>query len=192
MTEEKCPWAYRTELEMTYHDEDWGYPLHDDKKLFEMLSLETMQAGLSWSTVLAKRDDMTKAFDYFDPNILKDYSEEKIESLLTNPGIIRNKLKVRSVVSNASAFLKIQDEFGTFDSFIWAYVSNKPIENRWKSIEEVPNFTPIAEQLSKDLKKRGFKFIGPTTVYAFMQSIGMVNDHLISCPIHKKTGTHTS
>lgn len=186
MENEICSWAHRSALELTYHNEVWGFPLHDEQELFEMLILETMQAGLSWTTILAKRSAMREAFDHFNPLIIKDYSEEKQAELLQDERIIRNKLKIKATISNAIAFLEIQEEFGSFDQFIWSYVDYQPIQNNFKTIEEVPSFSPLAEQISKDLKKKGFKFIGPTTVYAFMQSIGMVNDHLVTCPIHKK------
>ncbi|MGX7023545.1 DNA-3-methyladenine glycosylase I [Vagococcus hydrophili] len=189
----KCSWATRSELELIYHDEQWGFPLLDDDLLFEMLILETMQAGLSWTTILNKRAGMKLAFDNFDPKIIQNYDDQKIEALLSNEMIIRNKLKVKATVSNATAFLKIVEEYGSFNQFIWAYVNFTPIQTTAKTMSDVPNFTPLAEKISKDLKKKGFKFIGPTTVYAFMQSIGMVNDHVITCPIHekaKKAATH--
>ncbi|MEG0254284.1 MAG: DNA-3-methyladenine glycosylase I [Vagococcus sp.] len=190
MEENKCGWAYRSDLELEYHDTAWGFPLHDDALLFEMLILETMQAGLSWTTILKKREGMKKAYDNFIPEVIKDYSDTDIERLLSDENIIRNKLKVKATVSNATAFLAIQEEYGSFSKFIWAYVDNKPIQSNYKEMKDVPGFTPLAEKISKDLKKKGFKFIGPTTVYAFMQSIGMVNDHLVTCPIHKEAATH--
>lgn len=184
--EETCPWANRSALELDYHDNHWGFPLHDDSLLFEMLVLETMQAGLSWTTILAKRKDMQEAFDSFDPTIIQGYTEEKLNELLLDERVIRNKLKIKSIVANAKNFLAIQKEYGSFDQYIWAFVNHTPIQSNYANIEEVPSFTPLAEQIAKDLKKKGFKFVGPTTVYAFMQSIGMVNDHLINCPIHQK------
>ena len=184
--EDTCPWANRSHLELDYHDNHWGFPLHDDSLLFEMLVLETMQAGLSWTTILAKRQGMNDAFDSFNPTIIQNYTEDKLEELLLDERVIRNKLKIKSIVANAKNFLVIQKEFGSFDQYIWAFVNHTPIQSNYKDIQEVPNFTPLAEQIAKDLKKRGFKFIGPTTVYAFMQSIGMVNDHLTNCPIHQK------
>lgn len=193
MNELKCPWATRSDLELVYHDEQWGFPLLDDDLLFEMLILETMQAGLSWTTILNKRAGMKLAYDNFDPKIIREYDDEKISELLNNELVIRNKLKVNATVSNAKAFLEIVEEYGSFSHFIWSYVDHTPIQTTANTMSEVPNFTPLAEKISKDLKKKGFKFIGPTTVYAFMQSIGMVNDHLISCPIHehaKKAATH--
>lgn len=185
MSKNKCPWAYKSSLELDYHDTHWGFPLHNDSLLFEMLILETMQAGLSWTTILAKREEMSAAFDSFNPLIIQDYSDDKLAQLLLDERVIRNKLKLKSIVSNAKSFLAIQEEYGTFDHFIWSYVSFSPIQSSYSTIEEVPNFTPLAEGISKELKKKGFKFIGTTTVYAFMQSIGMVNDHLITCPVHK-------
>lgn len=187
---DKCPWAYRSKLELDYHDSHWGFPLHDDEMLFEMLILETMQAGLSWTTILAKREAMKDALDQFDPHIIKNYTDEKLADLLTDDRVIRNKLKIKATVSNAIAFLKVQEAHGTFDNYIWSFVDHTPIQTNFKNIEDVPNFSPLAETISKDLKKKGFKFIGPTTVYAFMQSIGMVNDHLTTCPIHKKAAAH--
>ncbi len=186
MTDHICPWANRSTLELEYHNTHWGFPLHDDSLLFEMLILETMQAGLSWTTILAKRQGMTEAFDSFDPTIIQGYSEEKLAQLLLDERVIRNKLKLKSVVANAKSFLAIQEEFGSFNDFIWNYVDFTPIQSNFKLIEEVPGFTPLAETIAKNLKNKGFKFVGPTTVYAFMQSIGMVNDHLTTCPIHQK------
>ncbi len=177
----RCQWACKTAHEKYYHDTEWGVPLHDDQLLFEFLILEGVQAGLSWSTVLAKRDNYRVAFNNFDPNIVANYNDQKIQELLQNPGIIRNKLKVRAAVTNAKAFLKIVDEFGSFDKYIWAFVNYKPIINSWKTWEEIPATTPISEAMSKDLKKRGFKFVGPTICYAHMQATGMVNDHVVDC-----------
>lgn len=177
----RCQWACKTEQEKYYHDTEWGVPLHDDQLLFEFLILEGVQAGLSWSTVLAKRDNYRVAFNNFDPNIVANYNDQKIQELLQNPGIIRNKLKVRAAVTNAKAFLKVVDEFGSFDKYIWAFVNYKPIINTWKTWEEIPATTPISEAMSKDLKKRGFKFVGPTICYAHMQATGMVNDHVVDC-----------
>ncbi len=177
----RCQWACKREQEKYYHDTEWGVPLHDDQLLFEFLILEGVQAGLSWSTVLAKRDNYRLAFNNFDPNIVANYNDQKIQELLQNPGIIRNKLKVRAAVTNAKAFLKVVDEFGSFDKYIWAFVNYKPIINTWKTWEEIPATTPISEAMSKDLKKRGFKFVGPTICYAHMQATGMVNDHVVDC-----------
>ncbi|WP_010520529.1 DNA-3-methyladenine glycosylase I [Aquimarina agarivorans] len=177
----RCQWACKTEHEKHYHDTEWGVPLHDDQLLFEFLILEGVQAGLSWSTVLAKRDNYRVAFNNFAPRVVANYSESKIEDLLQNPGIIRNKLKVRAAVTNAKAFLKVVEEFGSFDTYIWAFVNYKPIVNTWKTWKEIPATTPISEAMSKDLKKRGFKFVGPTICYAHMQATGMVNDHVVDC-----------
>ena len=179
--EKRCNWANSNELEKIYHDKEWGIPVHDDQTLFEFLILESMQAGLSWSTILAKRATLTEAYDNFDYNLISKYSDGKIEELLNNPGVIRNKLKVKSAISNAKAFLKIQEEFGSFDSFIWNFVSDKTINNHWDTIEDVPASTELSDKISKELKKRGFKFLGTTSVYAFMQSIGLVNDHMDYC-----------
>ena len=177
----RCEWACKTEHEKEYHDNEWGVPLHDDRLLFEFLILEGAQAGLSWSTVLAKRDNYRVAFDNFDPKIVANYDQQKIETLLQNPGIIRNKLKVNSAVTNAKLFLDIVEEFGSFNNYIWNFVDGKPITNHWKSLKEVPATTQISDAMSKDLKKRGFKFVGSTICYAFMQATGMVNDHTLDC-----------
>ncbi len=189
MDNNKCSWALRSELELEYHDTVWGFALHDDNALFEMLVLETMQAGLSWTTILKKRAGMKEAFDNFNPNVIQFYTEDKVSELLQDQRIIRNKLKVKATISNASSFLKIKNEHGSFDSFIWSYVDYEPLQNNFEGINDVPAYTDLAEKISKDLKKLGFKFLGPTTVYAFMQSIGMVNDHIVTCPIHKKAAT---
>jgi len=164
-----------------YHDTEWGVPLHDDRKLFEFLLLDNAQAGLSWQTILNKRENYRKAFDNFDPAKIARYNKRKITSLLNNPGIVRNRLKVQSAVTNARAFLEIQAEFGSFDAYIWQFVNGTPIRNRWKCLKEIPATSPESDTMSKDLKKRGFKFVGSTICYAFMQSIGMINDHLIHC-----------
>ena len=177
----RCQWATHTEHEKEYHDTEWGVPLHDDRLLFEFLILEGAQAGLSWSTVLAKREGYRKAFDNFEIDIVSKYTEEKIQELILNPAIIRNKLKIRSTVTNAKAVLKVIDEFGSLDKYLWSFVDQKPIKNSWKSMDQVPNTSPISDAMSKDLKKRGFKFIGSTICYAFMQATGMVNDHTVDC-----------
>ncbi len=177
----RCLWCGTDELYVKYHDEEWGVPVHDDRVHFEMLVLEGAQAGLSWITVLRKRENYRKAFDNFDVNKVAKYSEKKIEKLLQNPGIIRNRLKVKSAVTNAQAFIKVQKEFGSFDKYIWQFVNNKPIINKWKKMSELPATSKESDALSKDLKKRGFKFVGSTIMYAHMQSIGMVNDHVVSC-----------
>lgn len=176
----RCEWA-KHELEVAYHDSEWGMPLHDDQRLFEFLILEGAQAGLSWLTVLKKRDEYRKAFDQFDPQKVARFTPKKIEKLLTNEGIIRNKLKVNSAVQNAKAFLQIQKEFGSFDEYIWNFVDGKPITNQWKTLQDIPAKTPLSDTISKDLKKRGFNFVGSTIIYAFMQATGMVNDHTTTC-----------
>ncbi|MFD2627297.1 DNA-3-methyladenine glycosylase I [Oceanobacillus kapialis] len=181
MEKERCAWVTDDPLYIAYHDEEWGVPVTDDRKLFEMLCLEGAQAGLSWITILKRRDNYRKAFDNFQPEIVSKYSEEKVEKLLANEGIIRNKLKVRSVITNAQAFLQVKEEFGSFQSYIWQFVGGKPIVNHWESMEQVPAVTEESERMSKDLKRRGFKFVGPTICYAFMQATGMVWDHTSSC-----------
>ena len=178
---ERCEWASRTELEKDYHDTEWGIPLHDDEKLFEMLTLESMQAGLSWSTIMKKRETMREAFDQFDYRVIAMYQEEKISELLTNAGIIRHRGKLEAMVNNANQYQRIQKEYGSFDRFIWGLIEHQPIINHWEKSEEVPGSTEQSDAISKRLKKEGFKFLGTTSVYAFMQSIGMVNDHLESC-----------
>ena len=180
----RCDWAEGSDLERAYHDEQWGVPVHDDRLLFEMLTLEGAQAGLSWSTILNKREGYRKAFDDFDAQKIAEYSQEKIDALLKNPEIVRNKLKVNATVKNAKAFMRVQEEFGSFDAYIWSFVENKPIQNRWKSIAHVPANTPMSDTISKELKKRGFTFVGSTICYAYMQAIGMVNDHLTGCFQH--------
>ncbi len=180
---ERCPWA-RNELEIAYHDPEWGRPEHDDRKLFEMLILEGMQAGLSWASILAKRENMRAAFDGFDPVKMAAYDDRKREALMADPGILRNRAKIRALSDNARAFLRVQAEFGSFDRYLWSFVDGRPVVNRWERLEEVPAATPVSADLSKDLKKRGFKFVGPVICYAYMQAVGLVNDHLLSCPRH--------
>lgn len=177
----RCEWAGDEPLYVAYHDEEWGVPEHADGKLFEMLILEGAQAGLSWSTILKKRAAYQEAFDNFDPQKVARYDEARIQELLANPGIVRNKLKVRSAVQNAQAFLKIQTEFGSFDAYIWQFVGGKPKVNAWETMSEIPAETEESRAMSKDLKKRGFNFVGPTICYAFMQAVGMVNDHVVDC-----------
>jgi DNA-3-methyladenine glycosylase I len=176
----RCRWAGK-EIFRSYHDQEWGVPVHDDRLHFEFLILEGAQAGLSWETVLKKRGGYRKAFDNFDPVKVARYRESRIEKLLSNPEIIRNRLKVKSAVTNAKAFLEVQKEFGKFDDFIWQFVGGKPIQNRWKSMDQLPATSEVSDLLSKDLKKRGFKFVGSTIIYAHMQAIGMVNDHETTC-----------
>ncbi|MEN6292928.1 MAG: DNA-3-methyladenine glycosylase I [Methanobacterium sp.] len=177
----RCPWAEKDPLLIKYHDQEWGSPVHEDNLLFEFLVLEGAQAGLSWVTVLKRRENYREAFDNFDPAKISRYNEEKIEGLMNNSGIIRNRRKILSAVTNAKAVLKIQEEFSSFDSYIWQFVGRKPIQSKWKHAEDLPTFTAESENMSKDLKKRGFKFVGPTICYAFMQAVGMVNDHVVDC-----------
>ncbi len=177
----RCAWCEKDDLYRKYHDEEWGTPVYDDPTLFEFLILETFQAGLSWYTILAKRENFRKAFDNFDYKKIAQYSEDKIQELLLDAGIIRNKLKVYAAVSNAVAFMKVQEEFGSFSKYIWGFVDGKPIDNKLQSLKDIPASTPLSDTISKDLKKRGFKFVGSTVVYAHMQATGMVNDHIQSC-----------
>ena len=177
----RCEWAGNEPLMREYHDKEWGTPQHEDQILYELLILEGMQAGLSWSTVLKKRENFRKAFDNFDYKIIAKYDEIKVEKLLIDKGIIRNRLKINSVIINAKEFIKIQAEFGSFDNFIWKFVNNKPIDNKCKSMSDIPAHTELSDLISKNMKKRGFKFIGTTIIYAYMQAIGMVNDHASYC-----------
>lgn len=177
----RCEWSEGSDLLMLYHDEEWGVPLTDDRKLFEFIVLEGAQAGLSWLTVLRKRENYRRAFDGFDPEKVVMYDEEKISALLADPGIIRNRLKVRAAVSNAAAFLEISEEFGSFSNYMWQFVDGKPIRNRWTSMSEIPATSEISDLMSRELKKRGFKFVGSTICYSHMQAVGMVNDHVIDC-----------
>ena len=176
-----CPWCTGFDLYRQYHDEEWGKPVYEDDKIFEFLILESFQAGLSWITILRKRENFRKAFDHFDWNTIANYSEEKMAALAEDSGIIRNKLKIKATVTNAQAFLKVQEEFGSFSKYIWGFVDGKPIDNNPKSLAAVKATTEISDKLSKDLKKRGFKFVGSTVVYAHMQATGMVNDHFEDC-----------
>ncbi len=176
----RCPWA-RNDLSIRYHDEEWGVPAHDDATLFEFLLLEAAQAGLSWDTILKKRENYRAAFNRFDPGKIARYDSRKTQSLMNNPGIIRNRLKVAAAVTNAKAFLKVQKEFGSFDTYIWQFTGGSPLLNSWRSPKQVPASTPESDAMSKDLKKRGFSFVGTTICYAFMQAVGMVNDHLTGC-----------
>ncbi|MBG6130229.1 DNA-3-methyladenine glycosylase I [Aquimarina sp. EL_43] len=177
----KCSWSVKHKIEEDYHDNEWGIPIYDDRLLFEFLILEGAQAGLSWLTVLVKREYYRNVFDNFEANKIVTYDQKKIDELLNDSGIIRNKLKINSVVSNAKAFLEIQKEYGSFSNFIWGFVENKPIQNKWKKAEDIPAKTEISDIMSKVLKKKGFKFIGSTICYAFMQAVGMVNDHTTEC-----------
>ncbi len=176
----RCIWP-KNELAIRYHDEEWGAPLHDDQRLFEFLILEGAQAGLSWDTILRKRENYREAFDGFDVNKVARYTDQKIEKLLQDEGIIRNRLKIASAVTNAKEFLKVQKEFGSFDKYIWSFVDGKPIVNKFKDTSQIPATSPVSDMISKELKQRGFKFIGSTIMYAHMQATGMVNDHLVSC-----------
>jgi DNA-3-methyladenine glycosylase I len=177
----RCMWCVGIEIYEKYHDEEWGVPVYDDQKLFEFQILETFQAGLSWITILKKRENFRLAFDQFDYLKVADYSEVKIQELMQNAGIIRNQLKIRAAVTNANSFIKIQEEFGSFSNYIWAFTDNKPIVNKPSSLKEVPSTSDISDKISKDLKKRGFKFVGSTVIYAHMQATGMVDDHVADC-----------
>ncbi|WP_136466738.1 DNA-3-methyladenine glycosylase I [Flagellimonas onchidii] len=186
MNKHRCGWCEGDSLYEDYHDKEWGVPVKDDPTLFEFLILETFQAGLSWITVLKKRENFRKAFDNFDYLKISKYDQSKIDELLNNPGIIRNKLKVHATVSNAKAFMEVQKEFGSFSNYIWGFVNGKPIKNKWKNYKDCPATTPLSDVISKDLKKRGFKFVGSTVVYAHMQATGMVNDHEVGCFRYKE------
>jgi DNA-3-methyladenine glycosylase I len=177
----RCEWAGTESLYIDYHDNEWGVPVHDDRKLFEMLILEGAQAGLSWSTILKKRENFRQAFDNFEPEIVAGYGDAKVDELINNPGIVRNRLKIDSAIQNAKAFLEVQEEFGSFDAYIWGFVGGEPIINSWQAMSDLPAKIPHSEAMSKALKQRGFNFVGPTICYAFMQSIGMVNDHVVDC-----------
>lgn len=176
-----CEWPVDDDLMIAYHDEEWGVPLHDDRKLFEFLVLDAFQAGLSWRTILHKRDNFRLAFDGFDAKLIARYKKRKIGQLLENAGIVRNRMKIGATVANAKVFLRVQSEYGSFDSYIWQFVGGQPKQNRWRSLKQLPASTPDSDRMSKDLKERGFKFVGTTICYAFMQAAGMVNDHLVKC-----------
>ncbi|MGK6341279.1 DNA-3-methyladenine glycosylase I [Chryseobacterium sp. DT-3] len=177
----RCGWCEKDDLYRKYHDEEWGRPVYDDETIFEFLILESFQAGLSWYTILSKRENFRKAFDDFNYKKIADYTEEKMEELMNDPGIIRNRLKIKATVTNAQKFQEVQKEFGSFSKYIWGFVGGKPLDNCPKTLDDVPAITDISDALSKDLKKRGFKFMGSTVVYAHMQATGMVNDHIESC-----------
>jgi DNA-3-methyladenine glycosylase I len=177
----RCEWANKKEFERSYHDNEWGVAIHDDRSLFEFLVLEGVQAGLSWSTILRKREGYRKAFDNFDARKISQYSEADVSRLLANPEIIRNRLKINATITNATAFLQVQEQYGSFDRYIWQFVNGRPIQNSWEKVTDIPSSSPESEAMSKDLKKRGFKFIGTTICYAFMQAVGMVNDHVVGC-----------
>ncbi|MGD0710580.1 MAG: DNA-3-methyladenine glycosylase I [Bacteroidales bacterium] len=181
----RCPWPKEDELMIKYHDEEWGVPLHDDTKLFEFFVLDAFQAGLSWKTVLHKRGNFRKAFANYDVKKIAKFDDAKVQKLLSDEGIIRNKLKITSTIENAKAFIKVQKEFGSFDTYIWQFVGNKTIVNKWKTLSEIPASTKESDLMSKELKNRGFKFVGSTICYAFMQAAGLVNDHMSTCPRYK-------
>jgi DNA-3-methyladenine glycosylase I len=187
-SERRCPWASATpgSTYEKYHDEEWGVPVHDDNTHFEYIVLDGAQAGLSWSTILNKRENYRKAFANFDPEKVARFDRRRIERLLKDPGIVRNRLKVEAAVENARAFLKVQKEFGSFDRYIWQFVGGRPKRNRWKNSKQIPSETPESRAMSKDLKSRGFRFVGPTICYAYMQAAGMVNDHVVSCFRHRE------
>jgi DNA-3-methyladenine glycosylase I len=176
----RCAWA-TSDISIAYHDREWGVPLHDDRRLFEFLILEGAQAGLSWITILKKRENYRQAFDHFDVDRIARYNPRKIQQLLTNPGIVRNRLKIESAVQNAKAFLTVREEIGSFDRYLWQFVGGRPIRNRWKSVKQVPARTAESDAMSRDLSQRGFRFVGSTICYAFMQAVGMVNDHTTDC-----------
>ena len=182
----RCGWANK-DSEREYHDNEWGVPSHDDSYIFEMLILEGFQAGLSWVTILNKRENFRKAFDNFDYNKIKDYKQDKIDELLQNDGIIKNKLKVNSTVVNAESFIKVQEEFGSFSNYIWGFVDNKRIVNQWQEMKELPAKTELSDKISKDMKKRGFKFVGSTIIYSFLQAVGIIDDHIVTCSFKKSS-----
>lgn len=182
----RCEWVTEDQVYIDYHDKEWGRPLKDDQQLFELLCLEGQQAGLSWLTILNKREQFRKAFDGFDPEVIAGYSDEKLDELMQNEGIIRNRLKIKSIVSNAEAFLKIKEEYGSFSSYIWQFVDGHPIINEWERHEDVPSETAVSRNMSRQMKKDGFKFVGPTICYAYMQSAGLVNDHETSCRCYEE------
>lgn len=186
MEKTRCSWCESSDLYKKYHDTEWGVPVYDDQQLFEFLILETFQAGLSWITVLRKRENFRLAFDFFDYKKVATYGDDKFDELIQNAGIIRNKLKIKAAISNAQAFMEIQKEFGSFSKYIWGFTNGKPIQNSFKTLSEVPATTPLSDTISKDLKKRGFKFVGSTVIYAHMQATGMVNDHITSCFRYKE------
>ncbi len=181
MVQQRCEWGTSSALYIEYHDLEWGVPVHDERLLFEFLILEGAQAGLSWSTILNKRQAYIQAFDNFEPSKVASYDDAKVQALLANPGIVRNRLKIQAAIQNARSFLEIQDQYGSFDTYIWQFVDGKPVQNSWKSLQEIPATTKESDAMSKELKKRGFTFVGSTICYAFMQAVGMVNDHIVNC-----------
>ena len=182
----RCAWCEGNDLQIRYHDGEWGVPVHDDRRLFEFLILEGAQAGLSWDTILKKRENYRRAFAGFDPRKVARFTTQHAHALMKNPGIVRNRLKIAAAVSNAKAFLAVQREFGSFDRYIWRFVGGRPIRNRWRGMKQVPASTPESDAMSKDLKKRGFRFVGSTICYAFMQATGLVDDHLVTCLRHRR------
>ena len=184
--QKRCSWCGKDALYVAYHDQEWGVPLHDEQKLFEFLILEGAQAGLSWLTILKKRDAYRKAYYQFDIEKVARFNSRSIERLMNNSGIVRNRLKIEASINNARAFLEVQNEFGSFDKFIWQYVDHQPIQNQWKRLRNIPTSTRESEQMSEDLRQRGFRFVGPTICYAYMQAVGMVNDHIVDCFRHKQ------
>lgn len=186
---ERCSWCGTDPLYVKYHDEEWGAPVHDDRKHFEFLLLESAQAGLSWLTILRKRENYRAAYDAFDVIKIRNYDEDKYNELLSDKGIVRNRLKIRASINNARQFIKVQEEFGSFDKYIWGFTNNAPVVNNWESMSEIPAVSPLAEKVSADLKARGFKFLGPTIVYAHMQATGLINDHITSCFRHDCSGS---
>jgi DNA-3-methyladenine glycosylase I len=182
----RCEWNLNDALLTRYHDEEWGEPLHDDQKLFEFLALDGMQAGLSWNTILRKRENFRQAFDHFDIQLVAGYDDRKIQELLANPGIVRNKAKINAIIQNANRVLEIQQEFGSLDAYLWGFTGGGTLQNRWQTLSEIPATSPISDAMSKELIARGFKFCGSTILYAFMQAAGMVNDHIISCYRYKE------
>ncbi len=188
MSRNRCDWCKNDPIYIAYHDQEWGVPLHDDRKLFEMLLLDGAQAGLSWLTILRKRDNYRRAFDGFDPAIIACYGESDINRLLADPGIVRNRLKIQSAITNARAYLRVCENFGSFDRFLWRYVDYQSQQNAWKSLAEIPTHTRTSDLMSKELKQRGFSFVGSTICYAFMQAVGMVNDHVTDCFRYREIG----
>ena len=181
LTVKRCAWALSSQQYLDYHDKEWGVPVHDDRKLFEMLILEGVQAGLSWSLILKKREGYLQAFDGFDAHKIAQYDDRKVQELLANPEIVRNRLKIQAAIQNARAFLELQSQYGSFDAFLWRFVDGQPIQNAWQTLQEIPASTRESDAMSKELKRQGFTFVGTTICYAFMQAVGMVNDHIVEC-----------
>src|SRR6266571_7311334 len=181
MSKQRCEWANSSALYIEYHDSEWGVPVHEERKLLEFLILEGAQAGLSWSTILNKRQAYIQAFDNFEPAIVANYNDTKVQALLANPGIVRNRLKIQAAIQNARSFLEVRDQYGSFDTYMWQFVDGKPVQNSWKILQEIPATTKESDAMSKELKKLGFTFVGSTICYAFMQAVGMVNDHTVNC-----------